>query len=66
MFNLCRNFLLSGTYKINEIHHENTPYKSIVKILPPETESSDFFFHISAQKAVLASTNNLCFWAEIR
>ena len=47
-------------------------YSNILKISPPKTENFSIknsdMFHISAQKleAVLTSTHNLCFWAEIR
>ena len=53
-------------------------YSNILKILPPKTENFQIkiliFFHISDQnidcgyslEAVLTSTHNLCFWAEIR
>ena len=52
-------------------------YSNILKILPPKIENfqvkNSNFFHISAQnidcgydEAVLTSTHNICFWAEIR
>ena len=41
------------------IHYRKHTYSNILKISPPKTESF-------LAEAILTSTHNLCFWAEIR
>ena len=62
--------------KEQKVHYGNMPIQNKLKILPPKNENFQRknldIFHFSAQnidcgaEAVLMSTQNLCFWADIR